>query len=195
MDQAGNDTVTGKADDRALAEAFVRLGSEDAFRVLYRRYTPRLYALAWRMLGGNEADVCDAVQETWIRAARALPRFEWRSSLSTWLCGITINCCRDKFRDRERHGTIEPEAVERMDARATGPNEKAFDLDRAIAVLPDGFREVLVLHDVEGYTHEEIAEQLGVAVGTSKSQLSRARQRMRELMSSTEEKRRSSHER
>lgn len=165
----------------------MRLGDEEAFRILYRRYTPRLYALAWRMLGGNEADVCDAVQETWIRAARGLAGFEWRSSLSTWLCGIAINCCRDRFRDRKRHGTTAANVPEQMETRTGAATEKLLDLDRAIAALPDGFRAVLVLHDVEGFTHAEIAGQMGIDSGTSKSQLSRARQRIRELMSSAKE--------
>ncbi len=182
-----NRTATDGADDRAVAERFARLGDEEAFRILYRRYTPRLYALAGRMLGGNEADVCDAVQETWIRAARGLAGFEWRSSLSTWLCGITINCCRDRFRDRKRHGLRDGEAPELKEARTGAANEKLLDLDRAIAALPNGFRAVLMLHDVEGYTHAEIAGQLGIDAGTSKSQLSRARQRVRKLMSPAKE--------
>ena len=176
-------------DDRAAAEGFVRQGSEEDFRILYRRHTPRLYGLAWRMLGRNEADICDVVQETWLRAARGLAEFEWRSSLSTWLCGITINCCRDKYRERKRFATQNPEETARGIHPKGAADERMLDLDRAIAELPDGFREVLVLHDVEGFTHAEIAERLGIEAGTSKSQLSRARQRVRDLMSPAKERR------
>ena len=166
-------------DDRAAVEGFVRLGSEADFRILYRRHTPRLYGLAWRMLGANAADVSDVVQETWLRAAQGLAEFEWRSSLSTWLCGITVNCCRDKFRERKRFAEQDPdEAAQRSRPMRSG-GEGLLDLDRAIAELPDGYREVLVLHDVEGFTHAEISERLGIDTGTSKSQLSRARARVR----------------
>ncbi|MEZ5317121.1 MAG: sigma-70 family RNA polymerase sigma factor [Vicinamibacterales bacterium] len=170
-------------EDRTLVDAFVAHGDEEAFRHLFRRHTPRLYALAYRLMAGRAADAEDVIQDTWLRAARHLGTFEWRSSLSTWLTGIAINCARERLRRRT------PEAVDPatlaaivMAADAGVPD---VDLERAIALLPDGYREVLVLHDVEGFTHAEIATRLGVSPGTSKSQLFHARRAVRARLSPT----------
>lgn len=106
-----------------------------------------------------------------------LPGFRWESSLRTWLAGITVNVCRDivrrGIRERERRAGGPP------DAPTVRPDIGALDIERAIAGLPEGYREVLVLHAIEGYTHDEIAGLLGIDAGTSKSQLSRARQALR----------------
>lgn len=166
-------------DDRHLVEAFLA-GDEDAFRQVFRRYGPRLYALALRLTGGRAADAEDVVQECWVRAARSLAAFEWRSQLSTWLTAILINCARESTR-RSPPPTDADIATAWAPAH---PRAQAIDLDRAIAALPDGYREVLVLHDVEGYTHAEIATRLGVSAGTSKSQLFHARRAVRARLSS-----------
>jgi RNA polymerase sigma-70 factor (ECF subfamily) len=123
---------------------------------------------------GDEAE--DVVQETWQRAAGRVGAFEWRSALSTWLSGILINCARERLR-KPGVEPMDPVAIDLLVARAA--REPAIDLERAIAALPDGYREVFVLHDVEGLTHEEIASRLDVAAGTSKSQLFHARRALR----------------
>jgi RNA polymerase sigma-70 factor, ECF subfamily len=167
--------------DRQLAESLLRAGEERAFRELYRRNTPRLYQLLLRLLGDDVRDAEDAVQETWIRAVEALERFRWESAFSTWLTGIAIHVARDALRRRSRgredlwDETFDPPGPE-------VPLGERIDLERAIAMLPDGYRAVLVLHDVEGMPHEMIAQQLDLAVGTSKSQLHRARRTLRTLL-------------
>lgn len=160
--------------DRELVERFIRRKDEEAFRELFRRHSPRLYAVAFRMMAGRAADAEDIVQDVWLRAATQLRGFEWRSALTTWLTSIAINCARERLRRSGRDAVLDVDVA----AVATPPvvsRVSAIDLDRAIASLADGYREAIVLHDVEGYTHEEIAAGRGVSVGTSKSQLFRAR--------------------
>jgi RNA polymerase sigma-70 factor, ECF subfamily len=162
-----------------LADAVARSGDETAFRALYRRYTPALYRLALRLGGGDGPWAEELVQRTWIRAVEGLSSFAWRSSLSSWLGGIAINCARELWREaRTRSETALAEEIPVAAPRLLAPEERV-DLERAIERLPAGYREVFVLHDVEGYTHEEIGGLLGIESGTSKSQLSRARQRLR----------------
>ena len=167
-------------DDRALAE-LVASGDERAFRTLYRRHTPLIYPFALRVLGGSVADAEDVVQETWVRAVRQLGGFRWESSLRTWLTAIALNLSREVLRKRGRSRTEELQDGMAIEARPVRLNEK-MDLERALARLPEGYRTVLVLHDIEGFTHEEISQQLSIAVGTSKSQLFDARRAMRSLL-------------
>lgn len=172
--------------DRQLAEALLRAGEERAFRELYRRNTPRLYQLVLRLLGGDVRDAEDAVQETWIRAVESLERFRWESAFSTWITGIAIHVAKDALRRRSRGREelwdegYDPPAPE-------APIGERIDLERAIALLPDGYRAVLVLHDVEGMPHEMIADELDLAIGTSKSQLHRARRVLRALLAPASE--------
>jgi RNA polymerase sigma-70 factor (ECF subfamily) len=164
-------------DDRELVDAIIRAGDEAAFRTLYRRYTPRLFQLILRLLGPRRADAEDVLQDVWIHAVRGLPGFRWDAALSTWLTAIAITQTREWWR---RRGTqlFEPIEDGHALALAAQPGDR-IDLDTAIAQLPDGYRAVLVLHDIEGFTHEEIADRLGVSIGTSKSQLFAARRAMR----------------
>jgi RNA polymerase sigma-70 factor (ECF subfamily) len=167
--------------DRALAEAIQGEGDERAFRELYRRHTPRLYQFVLRLMGGCELDAEDVVQDTWIRAVERLEQFRWESNFSTWLTGIGLNMCRDLWRKRNGHELdwdIEAEPATEADARDVG----MIDLERAIALLPSGYRTVLILHDLEGCTHEQIGERLGIAAGTSKSQLFNARKTVRAML-------------
>jgi RNA polymerase sigma-70 factor, ECF subfamily len=162
-------------DDLALVERFLRARGEDAFLALYRAHTPALYALALRLTGGDQAEAEDLVQESWLRAVRALPSFHARSALRSWLCGLLVNVRRERIRADWRMvdaPDIEP-------AADTGAPDDAIDLERAIRALPEGARDVYVLHDVYGYTHREIAGMLGIVEGTSKSQLNRARTLLR----------------
>ena len=135
--------------------------------------------MALRLARGSEDEARDLVQETWIRAARRLATFRWESALSTWLVSIALNCDRERRRGAERETPLgEVEAAEEA-VRETPARVEPVDLARAIDALPDGYRRVLILHDIEGYTHDEIGRLLGVETGTSKSQLHRARARVR----------------
>ena len=159
--------------DAELLDVFARERSDRTFLALYDRHAAAMYALAYRMMGGREADAADALQEAWLRALPRLPEFRRESSLRTWLCGFIVNCCRERFR-----GPMF-EAITDDQVGATAPAERAIDLERALAELPPGYRAVIILHDIEGYTHREIGIALGVDEGTSKSQLSRGRDALR----------------
>jgi RNA polymerase sigma-70 factor (ECF subfamily) len=172
--------------DRDLARDIARRGDEGAFRELYRRHTPRLLGFVCRLLGRSAAEAEDVVQEAWIRACENLPRFRWESSFSTWLLGIGLNLVRERQRRtaREASGSLE----DSLQLAATmGSSEARIDLARAIELLPDGYRMALVLHDVEGMKHTEIAERLGISSGTSKSQLFSARRAMRAMLGGSRE--------
>jgi RNA polymerase sigma-70 factor, ECF subfamily len=165
-------------DDRRLADRVVRQRDEAAFRQLYARHTPALYATALRLTGGA-ADAADAVHDAWIRAVEHLGRFRWRSSLRTWLVGIVVNVVREARRTRSREEPYDDDALAPGVSRDV---HAAIDLDAAVARLAPRYREVFVLHDIEGFTHDEIAHMLGVDAGTSKSQLTRARRHLRGML-------------
>jgi RNA polymerase sigma-70 factor (ECF subfamily) len=170
--------------DRELA-ALVLEGDERAFRALYRRHTPRLWVLLRRMLGGpgSGPDAEDALQETWIRAVGGLAAFRWEAAFSTWLTGIGLNCAREALRRRGRlERTATEPVLDRPDGGGRPDPEGRMDLEGAIAALPDGYRAVLVLHDVEGFTHREIGHRLDISEGTSKSQLHHARKAVRAFL-------------
>lgn len=158
-------------DDVGLVDRFLRGRSEDAFRALYRAHTPALYALALRLTGGDRGEADDLVQESWVRALTALRSFRGQSALRSWLCGVLVNVRRGRIRADWR--IVDAPDVEPL-AESTCRDD-AIDLERAIGALPEGARDVYVLHDVHGYTHREIADLLGIAEGTAKSQLNRAR--------------------
>ena len=122
----------------------------------------------------------DVMQEAWLRAARALGAFRWESAFSSWLSGIALNRVRELAR-KKRRSLVQVDGDWEM---AVGPSDagRRIDLERALALLPPGFRTVLVLHDVEGFTHQEIGKRLGITDGTSKSQLHGARRAMRRIM-------------
>ncbi len=170
----------GMSEDHLIDRA--KRGEADACRVLYQRYAPRVYAVVRRM-AGNDALAQDWAQEAWIRAFRALPRFRGDAAFSTWLHRVAVNSALQGKRSRKRHTTREAPLTESL-AASPSPDRPVLRmrLERAIQHLPDGMRQVLVLHDVEGFTHEEIGEMLGVAAGTSKSQLFKARAKMRQML-------------
>ena len=176
-------THSPDGDDRALVQMIVAKGSEEAFRELYGRHSPRIYRVLLRMLTA-ESDAEDVLQETWLRAVPRLFEFEWRASLNTWLTAIAVNIARDLLDKRGRWLDIDLE--ERMLVADGVESIESLDLERALAILPAGCRTVFVLHDIEGYTHEEIAAQLGYTSGTSKSQLFRARRALRRLLNEAE---------
>jgi RNA polymerase sigma-70 factor (ECF subfamily) len=169
-----------QAEDRALVGRFLASRADDDFLRLYDRHTPALYRFAARLAGGGGAEPAEIVQETWVRALSGLPEFRFGSSLLTWLCSIALNRARELRRGGERDrrilALVEPEPSVAEDAA------RRLALERAIRELPEGYREILLLHDVEGYTHQEIAAHFGIVEGTSKSQLHRARLALREAL-------------
>ena len=169
---------SGRAGEREDVRRFLARRDEASFRSLYRAHTPLLYALALRLCRGRRFDAEDIVQETWIRAVSGLAGFRWESALSTWLCGIAVRCFREQTRMRRE----EPVPEREPPPRSSNGAEPDLDLERGVAGLAPGYREVLLLHDVHGYSHEEIGNLLGIDPGTSKSQLSRARGVLRERM-------------
>ena len=157
-------------------------GNGTAVRALYERYAPRVYAVVRRIAGDDDL-AQDYAQEAWIRAIRALPTFRGDARFSTWLHRIAVNSALQALRKAttrtKREGPM-PAAVA-VDP-AEGDSLLGDLLERALDQLPDGMRQILILHDVEGYTHEEIGEVLGVTSGTSKSQLFKARAKMRDIL-------------
>ncbi len=160
--------------------AVITHGDERAFGTLYDRHTPALYRLALRLTGGHEPESQEIVHDAWVRAVERWTTFAWRSALRTWLSAIVINRWKEMARAESRDvgPTVDELALGGDDAALRGTFDR-IDLERAIAALSPGYRQVFVLHDVEGYTHDEIAELLDVEPGTSKSQLSRARRALR----------------
>jgi RNA polymerase sigma-70 factor (ECF subfamily) len=154
-------------------------GDERAFRILYGRHTPRLKMLVRRLLGRRQLDTEDVLQETWLAACRSLHQYRGDAKLSTWLTSIAVRATYASLTRRLDDDATLYEEIAPARAEYTGD---AIDLERALDELPDRQRLVVVLHDVEGFTHEEIAEQLGMAAGTSKAALSRARRTLRQLL-------------
>ena len=169
--------------DAALIAAAIS-GAEPAFRELFRRHTPHLLQFVTRVLGGSTVDAEDVVQDTWLRAFPALVTFRNESSFSTWLCSVGLRAALDSMRRNKRH--IAEHLFDEDAPLETPRNEDRMDLETAIARLAPGYRMVLILHDVEGFTHEEIGMQLGIAPGTSKAQLFKARRVMRALLTGRE---------
>ncbi|HSJ12837.1 MAG TPA: RNA polymerase sigma factor [Longimicrobiales bacterium] len=174
-------------DDRTLVAAVIERGDERAFAALYTRHTPALYGLALRLTNGRDADAEDVVHDAWVRAAERLAEFEWRSALATWLCGFVVRRWREVARQQSRGNElpIDDAGLSADDRRLEGTFDRLL-LEQAIAGLAAGYREVLVLHDVHGYTHEEIGALLDIETGTSKSQLARARRAIRTTLGARE---------
>ncbi len=164
-------------------DRLARAGDGGAIRTLYQRHAQRVFAVVRRM-AGDDALAEDWAQEAWVRVIRALPSFRGESQFSTWLHRIAVNSALHGRRSRERKAGRETVMDDSYAARPTGGDALLrLKLEQAMDRLPDGMRRVLVLHDVEGYTHEEIGEMLGVNPGTCKSQLFKARAKMRNLLS------------
>lgn len=154
-------------------------GDESAFRALYARHTPRLRMIVWRLLGARREETDDVMQETWLAGCRGMHRFNGHAKFSSWLTTIGIRRARSRFA-QPVHATTEPLDV--LASEATDTPLTTIDLERAIARLPDHQRVIVVLHDIEGFTHEEIATQIDIPVGTSKVTLSRAREALRRML-------------
>jgi RNA polymerase sigma-70 factor (ECF subfamily) len=164
--------------------ARVRAGEPAAERALYDAHVDRVYRLAYRVAGDDEL-ARDFTQETFIRAFERLGTFRGDARFSTWLHAIAttvaLNGLRKVKRFRTRETVLDAAGGVASGGRTAEPDLKTR-LHAAIDALPDKYRMVVVMHDVEGYTHEEIAATLGVEVGTSKAQLSRARAKLRETL-------------
>ncbi|MBA3260526.1 MAG: sigma-70 family RNA polymerase sigma factor [Gemmatimonadales bacterium] len=162
----------------------VLAGDPDAERALYDAHVDRVFRLVYRMAGDMDR-AQDWVQETFIRAFDRLAGFRGESALSTWLCSIaisiTLNGLRKVRRSNEREVALDDASGIGTSPREADPDLKVR-LSQAIDGLPEGYRTVFVMHDVEGFTHGEIAHVLGVQPGTSKAQLFRARARLREAL-------------
>jgi RNA polymerase sigma-70 factor (ECF subfamily) len=169
------------AADADRADAVLAAGGDtQAFERLYRRHLGRVHSLVRRMLGGDHTD--EVTQDVFVRAWQKIGLFRGESAFGTWLHRLAINVvlakrgdlgrARDRFSDDET-------AFDRLPTRPVTVDVRV-DFEAALEKLPDGAREVFVLHDIEGYKHEEIAEMLRVTAGTSKSQLHRARMVLRQ---------------
>jgi len=187
--KAGTKTKTEPVplSDHALAVAAAK-GDMSAFEMLYQRHNRRVYSLCLRMTQ-NPAEAEDLAQEAFIQLFRKIGSFRGESAFTTWLHRLTVNQCLMHFRKRSvklERTTEEGETPVQIVRGTENPNAMPvldrIALDNALKELPPGYRTVFVLHDVEGHEHEEIAKILGVAVGTSKSQLHKARMKLRGIL-------------
>ena len=176
-----------RATERALVDR-CRRGELGAFEELYRAHAGRIFGLALRMLG-NPADAEDLLQDIFLAAHRKLDTFRGDAALGTWLYRLAMNQILDHVRSRAARAGQLTDGMDDMSVLADAGGAKLadravdrVDLERAIAQLPEGCRAAFVLHDVEGLEHQEVAEVLGIAEGTSKSQVHKARLRLREIL-------------
>ncbi len=178
----------GRTTEIALVARCVA-GETEAFKEIYDRHATRLYNLACRMMGST-AEAEDAVQDIFLQAFRKLSSYKGESALGTWLYRLAMNLCLDKVRGKQ--GKMDRATValddERGEAVRPAPGRQLdsvierLDLERAISQLPDSYRAAFLLHDVEGFEHHEVGEMLGIAEGTSKSLVHKARLRIRTLL-------------
>ena len=178
---------TATSNDIQLAQSAAG-GNMSAFEELYNRHHRRVYSLCLRMLQ-NTAEAEDLTQEVFIQLYRKIGSFRGDSAFTTWLHRLTVNQVLMHFRKRTvkfekttEEGETPVQIVAGTENQAKMPIVDKIAIDKAIAQLPNGYRNVFVLHDVEGYEHEEVAKILGCSVGTSKSQLHKARLKMRKLL-------------
>jgi RNA polymerase sigma factor (sigma-70 family) len=168
-----------EADDAFLIDAVVTHRSERAARRLVDRHSPRLIAVVRRLLASDASAAEDVVQQAWVNGIAALGTFRHDASFSTWMTRIAVRVALDHLRRRAvRHDGLSDALSTHLSAPPVDVDGR-LDLERLIARLPSGCRGVLVLHDIEGFTHEEISASLGIAVGTSKAHLFRARTLLR----------------
>ncbi len=172
----------GRTDPDAVDATLAASGDAHAFERLYRGHLARMHSLVRRMLNDEDAD--EVTQDIFVRAWQKLGTFRGESAFGTWLhrLGINVILARRETLGVRRQRYVEGEIILGLvPSRRTAP-EVALDMEAAIGLLPAGARQVFVLHDIEGYRHEEIAEMLGLATGTSKSQLHRARMALRQRL-------------
>lgn len=188
-DTIGTYPSTSAEDNAAALERIRRAqtGDVDAFELLYREHSPRIYALCLRLKAGDNSDATELLQDAFIKAWRRLDTFRGDCAFSSWLHRLAVNTMLENARSDQRRTArvLSMEDTSRLAgaAKASGV-ESRMDMESAITSLPKGARLAFVLHDVEGYQHREIAEQLSVTVGTVKAQLHRARRLLRERLES-----------
>ena len=173
-------------DDHALALQAAQ-GDTRAFEALYRAHADRVYGLCWRLCNGDEAKASQYAQDAFVRAWEKIASFRGDSLFSTWMHRLTVNVVLGDSRLLRRWVTFEDAISEDEPGEMLSEHPQQhlgdhMDLERALVKLPPGARTVLILHDVEGYRHDEIAQLTGIAVGTSKAQLHRARKLMKEWL-------------
>ncbi|HWP42609.1 MAG TPA: RNA polymerase sigma factor [Blastocatellia bacterium] len=176
------------ASDLELARAAAS-GDSEAFERLYEQHHRRVFSLCLRMLG-NATQAEDLTQEVFLQVFRKLKSFRGDSAFTTWLHRLTVNQVLMHYRKRGvklEHTSDEGDFANVVETPLQSTRRismvERLALEKAISELPPGYRTVFVLHDVEGYEHEEIADMLDISIGTSKSQLHKARMRLRELLS------------
>jgi RNA polymerase sigma-70 factor (ECF subfamily) len=173
--EAGSVPPLDTSSDVARAAA----GDVRAFEALYRAHLPRVYSLVRRLTGGRDAD--ELTQDVFVRVWQKLASFRGDASFTTWLHRLTVNIVIERFRS-ERTNRRRMLDGDDVFATLSGPSvshDLPMDFEAALEKLPDGAREIFVLHDVEGYKHHEIGTLLGISPGTSKAQLHRARMMLR----------------
>ena len=171
-----------QATDREIVDAFRRDRAEAAARVLIDRFSPRLLVTASRILGSHADAAEDVVQDGWIRAFGALDQFRAEAAFGTWITRIVIRVALDHLRRADARAPLYSLDEARTVAIAPIDQDLAADIEHAFARLSTHARSVFVMHDVEGFTHQEIADELGIAVGTSKVHLFNARRKLRTLL-------------
>ena len=167
-------------DDVALAAA----GDESAFERVYHAHLPRVHSLVRRMSGGRDAD--ELTQDVFVRVWQKLGTFRGDSAFSTWLHRLAVNVVIERFRSEaaRRQRLRDGDDILAVLPAPSRSRDLLMDFEAALTELPDGAREIFVLHDVEGYKHHEIASLLEISVGTSKAQLHRARMMLRRHLGS-----------
>ena len=182
-----SEAPTASLSDHALARSAAQ-GDVTAFEELYRRHNHRVYSVCLRMTH-NVSEAEDLTQEAFIQLFRKIGSFRGDSAFTTWLHRLTVNQVLMHFRKRSvklEHTTDEGDVPVQIVVGSENPDRMPvidrISLDRAVNQLPPGYRTVFLLHDVEGHDHEEVAKMLGVAVGTSKSQLHKARMKLQRIL-------------
>ena len=181
LDRSGSSESEAAGDD-ASGVAAAADGDVRAFERVYRRHVARIHSTAVRMLGAEEAD--DATQDVFVRAWQRLGQFRGDSAFGTWLFRLGVNVMlsrREVVATRHRRHVEGADVIDSLSSPSGSP-ELGIDFEAAMQRLPPGMRQIFVLHDIEGYKHDEIAEMLGIAQGTSKSQLHRVRMVLRRYL-------------
>ena len=174
--------VSATLSDDAQLIAACRRGEARAMEMLYHQFKRRVFGMAHRIVGPNDAE--EVAQEVFVRVFRGLAAFRGDSALSTWIYRLTVNASLSHLARRGRRQEVGDETLADVPAAPEVLRDPglAARIERALTELPPGYRAILVLHDVEGLSHEECAAILECRVGTCKSQLHKARARMRELL-------------
>ena len=183
-----SDTMEADRVDQILA-ARCRRGEMPAFEELYKRHSSRLYSIAYRMTG-SAADAEDLLQDIFLQVHRRIDSYRGEAALSTWLHRLAVNACLDFLRSKQGRRQQATDSLDDGDSAepVAHPSWRPdtvldrMDLERAVAQLPPSYKQAFLLHDVEGLEHHEVGELLGIAVGTSKSLVHKARMRLRSLL-------------